>query len=287
MNFPGAETIIEAVNTIFVVSDGTGRTAERTLRAALAQFPGAEVEIVVRSNVRTVDRVRRVVAEAAAAQGFIVHTIVTRAVREAMIRTGRESNVETIDLMGPLLARLTETLAASPAEKPGIFARLNKTYFRRIETMEFALRHDDGQRLEEVRKAEIVLVGVSRTFKTPLSIYLAFKGWFVANVPLVMGQEPPEILDKIPVRRVFCLDTNARELGELRRSRDEYLKGAAGPDYADPETVRIELIQARQYFARHPGWSVINVTNKPIEEIATEILALRGPSGPAGSHDLF
>jgi [pyruvate, water dikinase]-phosphate phosphotransferase / [pyruvate, water dikinase] kinase len=275
------------VNTIYVVSDGTGRTAERILRAALAQFPGAEVDIVVRSNVRTLDRVRRVVAEAAAARGFIVHTVVTRAVREALIRTGREDNVETIDLMGPLLARLTETLAVSPAEKPGIFAQLNKTYFRRIETMEFALRHDDGQRLEEIRKAEIVVVGVSRTFKTPLSIYLAFKGWFVANVPLVMDQAPPAVLDKVPVNRVFCLDTNARELAELRRSRNEYLKGAAGPDYSDPEAIRIELMQARQYYARHAGWSIINVTNKPIEEIATEILALRGPSGPAGSHDPF
>jgi regulator of PEP synthase PpsR (kinase-PPPase family) len=275
------------VNKIFVVSDGTGRTAERILRAALAQFPGAEVEIVVRSNVRTMDRVRQVVAEAAAAKGFIVHTIVTRAVREAMIRTGREHNVERIDLMGPLLARLSEALATSPAERPGIFSRLNKSYFRRIETMDFAFRHDDGQRLEDIRKAEIVLLGVSRTFKTPLSIYLAFKGWFVANVPIVMNQAPPAVLDKLPPNRVFCLDTNARELAELRRARYDYLKGAAGLPYADPEYIRIELMQARKLYAQHPGWSVVNVTNKPIEEIATEILTVRGPTGKPGQHDLF
>ncbi len=274
------------MNTISVVSDGTGRTAERILRAALAQFPGAEVQIAVRSNVRTVERVHRVVAEAAAAGGFIVHTIVTHALREAMIRAGRENNVETIDLMGPLIARLSETLATSPAETPGVFARLNKSYFRRIETMEFALRHDDGQRVEEIRKAELVLLGVSRTFKTPLSVYLAFKGWFVANVPIVMNQEPPAVLDRISPNRVFCLDTNARELAELRRSRDDYLEGAAGPAYADPEYIRIELMQARRYYAAHPGWSVVTVTNKPIEEIATEILAVRGHAGKPGDHDL-
>jgi regulator of PEP synthase PpsR (kinase-PPPase family) len=275
------------VDKIFVVSDGTGRTAERILRAALAQFPGAEVEIIVRSNVRTVARVRQVVGEAAAAKGFIVHTIVTRSIREAMIRTGRERDVERIDLMGPLLARLAETLATSPTERPGIFSRLNKSYFRRIETMDFAFRHDDGQRPEDIRKAEIVLLGVSRTFKTPLSVYLAFKGWFVANVPIVMNQAPPAFLDKLPPNRVFCLDTNARELAELRRARYDYLNGAAGLTYADPEYVRIELMQARKFYAQHPGWPVVNVTNKPIEEIATEILAVRGETGKPGQHDLF
>jgi [pyruvate, water dikinase]-phosphate phosphotransferase / [pyruvate, water dikinase] kinase len=274
------------VNRIYVVSDGTGRTAEQALGAALVQFPTARVSIVVRPNVRTGKRAREVVREAAASGGFIVHTIVLDAVRASIVKAGREHNVETIDLMGPLLARLTEALATSPSEKPGLFSQLNRSYFRRIETMDFAFRHDDGQRIEDLRKAEIVLVGVSRTFKTPLSVYLAFKGWFVANIPIMMNQEPPVLLDKLPPDRVFCLDTNARQLAELRRSRNEYLKGAAGP-YADPEFVRIELMQARNYFSRHPGWAIVNVTSKPIEEIASEIVALRGRIGRAGEHDLF
>jgi len=274
------------VNKIYVVSDGTGRTAEQALKAALAQFPGALVDIVVRPNVRTVKRAREVILEASEAGGFVVHTIVTDAVREAIINAGRKDNVETIDLMGPLIARLTETLAASPSEKPGVFAQLNKSYFRRIETMEFAFRHDDGQRIEDLRKAELVLLGVSRTFKTPLSIYLAFKGWFVANIPIVMNKEPPVLLAKLPPNRVFCLDTNARELAELRRARQDHLKGAAGP-YADPEYIRIELMQARKFFGQHPGWAIINVTKKPIEEIAAEILSVRGEAGKPGRHELF
>jgi [pyruvate, water dikinase]-phosphate phosphotransferase / [pyruvate, water dikinase] kinase len=274
------------VNRIFVVSDGTGRTAEQTLRAALVQFPGAEVEIVIRPKVRTKKRAREVVAEAAEAGGFIVHTTVTDAVRATIFNAGREMNVETIDLMGPLIARLTETLAASPSEKPGLFARLNRSYFRRIETMEFAFRHDDGQRIEDLRKAELVLLGVSRTFKTPLSIYFAFKGWFVANVPITLHHEPPAILAKLAPEKVFCLDTNARQLAELRRARHDYLKGAVG-EYADVEYIRIELMHARQYFGRHPRWSIINVTNKPIEEIASEILAIRGKSGKPDRGEFF
>ncbi|MBN2205801.1 MAG: kinase/pyrophosphorylase [Candidatus Aminicenantes bacterium] len=274
------------MNRIFVVSDGTGRTAQQALSAALTQFPGAEVEIILRPRVRTKARARAVVLEAARAGAFLVHTVVTSEVREAIVTSARESNVETIDLMGPLVARLAETLAVSPSEKPGLFSQINKSYFRRVETMDFAFRHDDGQRIEEVRKAEIVLLGVSRTFKTPLSVYLAFKGWFVANVPITLDHEPPAVLSKLPPSRVFCLDTNARQLAELRRPRHEYLRGAAG-NYADPEFVRIELMHARSYFGRHPGWAVVNVTLKPIEEIASEILAVRGRSGKARGEELL
>jgi hypothetical protein len=265
-------------NRIYVISDGTGRTASQTLAAALLQFQGAKVEVVIRPGIRTKSEAREVVKEASEAGGFIIHTIVTDVVREELVRAGREGNVEAIDLMGPLIARLTETLAASPSERPGLFAQLNKSYYRRIETMDFAFRHDDGQRFEDIRKAELVLLGVSRTFKTPLSIYLAFKGWFVANVPITLHQDPPAILSRLSPKKVFCLDTNARQLAELRRARADYLRGALS-DYADQEYVRIELMHARQFYARHPGWAVVNVTNKPIEEIATEILALRGAAG--------
>jgi regulator of PEP synthase PpsR (kinase-PPPase family) len=274
------------MNIIYVVSDGTGRTAERALSAALVQFPKAEIGVSVRSRVRTKKRAREVVLEAAKTKGFIVHTIVTDAVRESLINSAREHNVETIDLMGPLLARLAETLASSPSEKPGLFMQLNKSYFRRIESMEFAIRHDDGQRPEDLRKAEIVLLGVSRTFKTPLSIYLAFKGWFVANVPIILQHPPPAILSKLAPSKVFCLDTNARQLAELRRARHDYLTGAVR-EYADPEFVKIELMHARKYFSEHPQWRIINVTNKPIEEIATEILAIWGQTKKMEDHNLF
>jgi regulator of PEP synthase PpsR (kinase-PPPase family) len=259
---------------IYIVSDGTGRTAEQALTAALYQFSDVDVKFITKAKVRTEQKIRQVVQEAEKTGGFIVHTLVTDKLRDVMLHSGRKYNVDTIDLLGGLLRRLSEKFAVSPAEKPGLFDQLNKSYFRRVESMEFALRHDDGQRVNELKKAEIVLLGVSRTFKTPLSIYLAFREWFVANVPIVISEELPPIVYKLPPSRIFCLDTNARALSELRRSRQDYLRGAIG-EYDEPEYVRIELMYARKIFSKNPDWSIINVTSKPIEEIASEILTIK------------
>jgi regulator of PEP synthase PpsR (kinase-PPPase family) len=260
------------VNRVFVVSDGTGETAERVLKAALAQFEGAAVKIERRSEIRAEEQVRQIVQEAAQASGFIIHTLVSDELRDAMVREGRLQNVETIDLMGPLLARLSQQFAVSPSEKPGLFRQLNEEYFRRIETMEFAFHHDDGQRAHELSKAEIVLVGVSRTFKTPLSIYLAFRGWFVANVPVVPRIDLPPELFALPPGRVIGLTIDPVRLAELRRVREQRLGGATG-DYADLASVRHEVAYALHLF-RERQWPVVEVTNKPIEESASEILAL-------------
>jgi regulator of PEP synthase PpsR (kinase-PPPase family) len=260
---------------IYIVSDGTGRTVEQALSAALIQFSDVNVKLVIKAKVRTEQKVRQIVQEADRAGGFIVHTLVTDKLREVMLRSGRKCNVDTIDLMGGLLSRLSEKFAVSPAEKPGLFGQINKSYFRRMETMEFAFHHDDGQRVNELKKAEIVLLGVSRTFKTPLSIYLAFREWFVANVPIVIGEQLPPIIYKLPPTKVFCLDTNARALAELRRARQFYLHNAIG-EYDEMEFVRMELMYARKLFRSNTKWSIINVTHKPIEEISSEILAIKG-----------
>ncbi len=263
------------MNRVFAVSDGSGATAEHALSRALLQFAGAQVEIERRPGVRTEEQIRQVVQEAADAGGFIVHTLVLDKLRQVMVRTGRLHNVETIDLMGPLLARLSHQLSISPAGKPGPLSQLNDEYFRRIETMEFAYRHDDGRRPHELTKAEIVLVGVSRTFKTPLSIYLAFKGWFVANVPIILKTKLPTELFNLPSGRVCGLAINPERLAELRQARQNYLGGSAG-DYADPEYVRREVEYAQNLFRAQHGWPVVEVTDKPIEEISAEILTLVG-----------
>ncbi len=264
----------EAAYHVFVVSDGSGATAERVVQAALTQFKGASVATERRSTVRSEGQVQQVVREAAEVGGCIVHTLVLDELREEMIRAGRLHNVETIDLMGPLLARLSQRLSITPAEKPGLFRQLNKEYFRRIETMEFAIHHDDGRRIHELKKAEIVLVGVSRTFKTPLSIYLAFRGWFVANVPIIWKKKPPANLDDLSPSRVFGLRIDPVRLTELRQARQKRWGEALG-EYADPAFVQREAAYARDIFENHPGWRVVEVTDKPIEEIASEILVLK------------
>lgn len=266
------------MKSIFIVSDGTGGTARRALDAALTQFAGAEVAVELRAGMKSAAQVRAVVDEAAAAGGIVVHTLVSHVLRADLLRAGRARGVPTLDIMGPLLERLSDELAASPAEHPGLFRELNEDYFRRIESVEFAIRHDDGQRPEGLRLAEIVLVGVSRTFKTPLSVYLATRGWLVANVPIVLDLPLPAELLRVPPERVVGLRTNAPRLAALRRVRAEYLRLSTG-DYDDPRHVRKELTYADTLFARHPGWTVVDVTGKPIEEIAGEILALAGGGG--------
>lgn len=261
------------MNRIYIISDGTGRTAEQTLQAALTQFPGADVEITLRGEVRTESQIVEIIDEVTENHGFIVHTLVAEPLREELVRISRIHNIDAIDLMGPLLSRLAHHFADSPTGEPGLFFNLNKEYFKRIDSMQFAFTHDDGQRDHEYEKAEIVLVGVSRTFKTPLSIYMAFKGWFVANYPIVLGVELPESLSQMPSGSVFGLTTQPHDLSGLRQARQHYLGGSTG-EYSSIDFVRRELNYAQNIFRRFE-WPIINVTNKPIEEIASEILAIK------------
>jgi regulator of PEP synthase PpsR (kinase-PPPase family) len=273
------------MHQIFVASDGTGRTAEQAVRAAMMQFEGQEIEILRFSDIRTNMQIQQLVQQAVMMKAFIVHTLVSDKIREELFRVARLHDVETIDLMGPLLDRMSEQFAMDPSEQPGLFRVLDESYFRRIETMQFAFNHDDGKRVEEIKKAEIVLLGVSRTFKTPLSIYLAFKRWFVANVPIVLGIPMPEIIYELPPERVFCLSTYPNRLAQLRKVRQERLGGTSS-DYANPEYVKRECLYASQIFSSQPRWQRINVTSKAIEEIASEIVALMPKKGETPEGEL-
>ena len=256
---------------VIVASDGTGRTAEQALNAAFTQFEGVDLVIIVKPGVLSSYQVDKIVEEAVSKKAFIVHTLVSNEIRSYMLNTARKMNVDTIDLMGPLLLRLSNQLANAPSEKPGLFHEVNRDYFRRIEAMEYTFRHDDGQREHELDKADIILLGVSRTFKTPLSIYLAIKGWLVANVPIVLNVQVPEILNRINPGKIFGMTTYPSQLARLRRSRHEHLGGLSG-DYASHEYVSKELRWAHSIYQLHPRWAVINVTGKAIEEISSEIL---------------
>ncbi len=270
-----------SVLQIFILSDGTGGTADRAVQAALTQFGLDKAEIRLAANVRTEQQIRSVVDEARECNGIVVHTIVTGKLRTVLGEYCRLQGVVALDLLGPLLAELARRFVDSPSEKPGLFRELNKEYFQRIEAMEFAFRHDDGQRTKDLDMAEIVLVGVSRTFKTPLSIYLAFKGWLVANIPIILDIPPPAALSEVEPARVVALTTESSHLAYLRRARQDLFRGATGR-YAEASHVQHELDYAQGIFDRHPGWSVIRVTNKPIEEIASEVLESIKQSAAAG-----
>jgi len=263
---------------IFAVSDATGRTAEGVVRAALTQYDASQVAITRYGGVREANRVREIIYEAREKGGFVVHTLVSAILRRVMLTEGRAANVATIDLMGPMLARLSELLAAQPRAEPGTFEAFDPAYLQRIDAIDFTVWHDDGRNTHDLDKAEIVLVGVSRTSKTPLSIYLAYRGWRVANVPLVLGVEPPAELFKLPRRRVVGLVVKPERLAELRQVRVEHLK-TSPIGYADLEYIRQEVVHAYQIFDRRRDWPLVDVTTKPIEETAAEVVALIGRPG--------
>ncbi|MDY7039325.1 MAG: pyruvate, water dikinase regulatory protein [Chloroflexota bacterium] len=262
-----------SVQRVFVVSDATGTTAEMVLRAALTQFEVMTMTVERVPNVRSGEQVREVVRRAARQHGFIVHTLVSADLRQVMLEEGRRLNVDTIDLMGPLLTRLTTRLNVSPLARPGLFRQLDEAYFRRVEAVDFTVQHDDGRNVQTLKDADIVLAGVSRTSKTPLSMYLSFHGWRVANVPLVLDVEPPRQLLQLPSQNVVALTINPDRLYDIRHARLQRITRGLPLDYVDPVSIRKEIRYANRIFHAQ-GWPVVDVTRKSLEEIASEVISL-------------
>lgn len=256
---------------IFIVSDGTGGTAQQSIKSALVQFESVDIDMHIRPNVRSKQQILEIVLEASKLKGSIIHTIVSRELRHYILKQKRLHSIHTIDLMGPLLSQLSNYFENIPTEKPGIYHPINKAYFQRIEAIEFTLRHDDGQHVDEVNNADIVLLGVSRTFKTPLSVYMAYKGWRVANIPIVLDIPIPKIVFDLPPERVFGLTNYPSRLAKLRKERDKYLGGLTG-NYSSLPHVQKEINYANRIYETHPDWTVINVMYKPIEELSSHIL---------------
>lgn len=258
---------------IFAVSDGTGTTADTVARAALAQFD-AKIEVEIRANVRTTEKIQEVTLEAAQTGGLIVHTLVSEDLRREMFNAGRQHNVATIDLLGPLLVRLSESLSITPRARPGVFKPFETGYLFRIDALDFTVRHDDGQLRHDLEHADVILVGLSRTAKTPLSIYLAYQGWKVANLPLTPGLPIPSELFEFPKNKVIGLTITPERLMELRIKGGDH-PGISPIFYRDPAYIRKEVAYAKEIFDRGK-WPLIDMSHKSVEEAASEIMTLVG-----------
>jgi [pyruvate, water dikinase]-phosphate phosphotransferase / [pyruvate, water dikinase] kinase len=258
--------------TVFVVSDATGDTGQQMVQAALTQFQDAPVRLVRRACVRTPQQVRAVVREARASKAVVFHTLVSDELRRLLRAEARTHDVDALDMMGPILERLTMHLKIAPQEKPGLFQSLAEAKSREIEAVEFAFRHDDGRNADELERAEVVLAGISRTMKTPTMLYLAYRGWFAANVPLVLTVPPPKALLEIPSDHVFCLTMALDQLQQLRRVRAEE-DSIPLRSYASKEQIRAEL-SYMDGLRRRYGWQRVDVTGKSVEEVAREIIEI-------------
>jgi regulator of PEP synthase PpsR (kinase-PPPase family) len=261
------------MSPIYIVSGGTGSSGEQLVHTVLAQFPESRVPVIRVSHVRQMADIENIVAKAAASGGTVIHTLVDDLLGRALNRLGQEKSVVIIDLMGSLLSRLTEVLGRKPLGQPGLYRQLHQSYFERIEAIEFSMSHDDGMKVHDLPLADIVLVGVSRVGKSPLSIYLSVLGWKVANVPIVLELPLPPKLFEIDPCRVIGLAIEPEQLLVYRKRRQLELGLAEHSSYTDPLKIYEEVESARQ-MCREAGFSVISVTNKTIETIADQVIAL-------------
>ncbi len=255
---------------VFIISDGTGETAYRMLKAAMRQFQ-EDILITRYANVRDKSQIRDILRAAKANHTLVVYTIVSQELREHMNRVADEEGAEHVDLLGPLMENLTHFFMKPPVATPGLLHRVDEEYFARIDAIEYAIGHDDGHALKDIDTADLVILGVSRTSKTPVSIYLAQEGWKVANVTIVEGTKLPHEVFQIDQHKIVGLTVDPARLEEMRRVRLEQL-GVEESNYADFERIKQELEYAESVFRQNPEWPVIDVTGKSIEEISQEIL---------------
>ncbi|MGK5088586.1 pyruvate, water dikinase regulatory protein [Bdellovibrionota bacterium FG-2] len=259
---------------IILVSDGTGETAAQMTKAAMVQFSGQNVYFTRYKNVRNEVQIEAICEDASVKKDLLIYTIVSPVLRAFLANKARERTIPTLDLLGPLLVGLAGYFGYPPKAIAGLLHDVNEEYFKRIEAMEFTIAHDDGRDLTGLDKADVVILGISRTSKTPLSMYLSHQGWKVANIPLIQGFEIPKEVFQLDQRRVIGLTINPENLATIRRARLERLGHEHGGEYADPDKVNSEIEFANELFRKNRRWPIFNVTGKALEETASEIIKL-------------
>lgn len=265
------EQITESYQNVFILSDATGETAEKMVMAALSQFTNREIRLKRFSHIRTKNSVYEVLDEALNQHALVIYTTVNRQMSRMIQDECSSLGLPSLDLITPLLMQLSEFIGRVPGETPDLLHGVDDAYFKRVEALEFTIKHDDGQDVRHLEKADIVLTGISRTSKTPLSVYLAHRGWKVANVPLVKGVEPPSELFAVDPSRVVGLTIDPQRLGELRAARLRNLGQDSKLAYADYEEILEELNFSKKLFRRN-SWTILDVTGKAVEETANEVL---------------
>lgn len=265
---------MDKLATVLVISDALGETAASVALAAAGQFDEGTVAIERLSRVQDARQVKRYFESLAGAAKKIAafHTIVQDELRSEVAGLLVEQGIAAVDLLGPAIDTIAALTGLAPKGIPGIIHQTDERYFQRIACMEYTVEHDDGRGADDLSEADIVLIGVSRTSKTPLSMYLALQGYRVANIPLAPQVEPPQALFEVDPARIFGLVTTVETIAPIRSQRlgTAQAQSAAG-SYADPDAIELEFAYARSLMKRL-GCFVVHTDGKAIEESATEII---------------
>ena len=258
---------------IYVISDSIGETAEQVIKAAISQFNCTDYELRRFPYISEEEQLKEIFNEAAYENCIVVFTMVIPALRRIIVETAQKKNIRVIDIMTPIISSLQEVLIQDPKNEPGLIRKLDEKYFKKVEAIEFAVKYDDGKDPRGLKKADIVLLGISRTSKTPLSMYLAHKNIKVANVPLVPEVPLPEELFEISPKKIIGLTTNPIKLNEIRQERLKALGLSNEANYASLERILEELDYAENLMKRI-GCPIIDVSTKAVEESANIIIEI-------------
>jgi regulator of PEP synthase PpsR (kinase-PPPase family) len=258
---------------VHLVSDSTGETLNAMSKAVCARFDDVLPIEHMYPLMRSQRQLDRVLAEVESAPGVVIHTIVDRELRMALEAGCRELEAPCIAALDPMTAALGRYLGAQLTTRIAVQHTLDTEYFNRIEALNYAIGHDDGQSGQDLESADVVLVGVSRTSKTPTCIYLAHRGVRAGNVPLVPGSDLPERLLKVKKPLIVGLIVSPDRLIQIRRNRLLSLNEGRDTSYIDQDAVREETIRARRLFEKH-GWPIIDVTRRSVEETAASVINL-------------
>jgi len=258
---------------VWVVSDGTGRTATLVLKAAVYQFENLNIDYRIVQDMTSEDKIIEFINTVKNESGMIVYTVVSKSSRRLLHRLAVENHLLSVDLFGPLIATLQKFLEKVPLERPGLSYKMNRDYFRMVDAVDFTIKHDDSRSLESVDRANIILVGPSRVGKTPLAVYLGYMGWKVANIPIIMGHNPPEILNNIPFK-VFCLIIDPVLLQKRRIDRIQKLGDPKISGYTEIKSINDEIDFCKVLAGNGKKWPLIDMSDRPVEDVANEIIQL-------------
>lgn len=257
---------------LHLVSDSTGETVSSVARATIAQFEGVDVEEHSWSLIRTKGQVDKALEGIRRKPGFVMYTMADKALRRYLKDGCIKMNMPCTSVLSKVIADLSQFLDIKATPKqPGKQHELDEEYFSRVEAINFALTHDDGQSVWDLEEAEIVLVGVSRTSKSPTSMYLAFRGYRASNVPYVPNVPLPEIIFRLKKPLIIGLTISPEVLIQIRRNRLLSINSTEETSYTDLETIKEELLEARKLFTKY-NWPVIDVTRRSVEETSANII---------------
>jgi [pyruvate, water dikinase]-phosphate phosphotransferase / [pyruvate, water dikinase] kinase len=255
---------------IYILSDATGQSGLHILRAAIVQFKHSRAKMMVFHDIDSKAGLKKILDQARADTALIAFTFVRKEMRDYASEYCRKHTIYHLDILGPLINNLSSYLGLEPLETPTLLRKVDDRYFKRIDAIEYTLGHDDGRDTEHLKEADIVLIGLSRTSKTPTSFYLAQEGFKVANVPIVPGIPLPEELFEIDQHKIVCLNIDPGVLQKIRKVRQK--KSGLKPSYSDFKKVFTEVEHVHDLINKNRNWKVVDATNKSIEETAWEIV---------------